>query len=112
MTRPYGVKGRKRKHAQPKHDAQHEQEQVQPQPKKPLLDNEESNKAMSENEEPEPTRPLSEVNELSGIPIAPSEINANKPNVIFILEKASLEVAKVGKVLLLFNFSLPLSSLP
>jgi len=38
-------------------------------------------------------------NELEGIPIAPSfHQNANKAGVTFILEKASLEVAKVGKV--------------
>ncbi|KAM1495870.1 hypothetical protein ACFXTO_030543 [Malus domestica] len=36
--------------------------------------------------------------ELDGIPLAPAEINPKRgPSAIFILEKASLEVAKVGK---------------
>ncbi|XP_077252696.1 uncharacterized protein LOC143892116 [Tasmannia lanceolata] len=38
------------------------------------------------------------VHELSGIPILPSDVNS-KAGVIFILERASLEVAKVGKIL-------------
>ncbi|KAJ6778854.1 NEP1/MRA1 [Salix koriyanagi] len=38
--------------------------------------------------------------ELEGIPIAPSAQTLKKPGVIFVLEKASLEVAKVGKALL------------
>ena len=37
--------------------------------------------------------------EVEGIPVVPSDqSNTNKARVIFILEKASLEVAKVGKV--------------
>ena len=36
--------------------------------------------------------------EVEGIPVVPSDqSNTNKARVIFILEKASLEVAKVGK---------------
>lgn len=38
------------------------------------------------------------VHEMDGIPIAPSDQNSKRPGVIFVLEKASLEVAKVGKV--------------
>jgi rRNA small subunit pseudouridine methyltransferase Nep1 len=68
----------------------HREEQVQP--KKPNL----------QNQEPTPIiiTEQSNNNELFGIPIAPpTEENSEKPGVIFILEKASLEVAKVGKVL-------------
>ena len=37
--------------------------------------------------------------EVEGIPVVPSDqSNTNKARVIFILEKTSLEVAKVGKV--------------
>ena len=37
--------------------------------------------------------------EVEGIPVVPSDqSNTNKARVIFILEKASLKVAKVGKV--------------
>ncbi|KAB5519152.1 hypothetical protein DKX38_023544 [Salix brachista] len=38
-----------------------------------------------------------EIPELEAIPIAPSAQTVKKPGVIFVLEKASLEVAKVGK---------------
>ncbi|KAM7270259.1 hypothetical protein ACFE04_029473 [Oxalis oulophora] len=41
--------------------------------------------------------------ELSGIPIAPDDPNTKKPGVTFILECASLEVAKVGKNYQLLN---------
>ncbi|XP_071723646.1 uncharacterized protein [Rutidosis leptorrhynchoides] len=44
-----------------------------------------------------------EAAELSGIPVAPSDPNTRKPGVIFILENASLEVAKVGKNYQLLN---------
>lgn len=104
MTRPYGVKGgRKRKHAEPKYD----EEDQETQPKKAVVE-------VEHNKEEEQQQQTPEGDELSGIPITPSENNTNKPNVIFILEKASLEVAKVGKVLLFlpFYFSLILSSLP
>jgi len=90
MTRAYTVKGKKRKNkdAATKHDHEQEEEeqQIQPTPKKPNLQND------------EPSAPTEE-SELPGIPIAPlNEKNTDKQSVIFILEKASLEVAKVGKV--------------
>jgi len=101
MTRPFGVKGKKRKHSQSKQYS--EEEHQQPPPKKAVA--EESKEPSPEpSPEPEPERESepapTEEDELSGIPIVPSEKNSTKPNVIFILEKASLEVAKVGKVLL------------
>ncbi|XP_020202869.1 ribosomal RNA small subunit methyltransferase NEP1 [Cajanus cajan] len=108
MTRPYGVKGRKRKHAEPKYDAEEEDQQAQ-QPNRTVVENDEPTptrkRTVAENEEatPTPTPASTEDNELSGIPIAPSENNTTKPNVIFILEKASLEVAKVGKTYQLLN---------
>jgi len=111
MTRPFGVKGKKRKHFQSKQDPEEEEHQ-QPPPKKAVA--EESKEPSPQPEaEPEPEAAQTEEDELSGIPIAPSEKDSAKPNVIFILERASLEVAKVGKVLLptllcltLFFFSL------
>lgn len=93
MTRPYGVKGgRKRKHAEPKYD----EEDQETQPKKAVVE-------VEHNKEEEQQQQTPEGDELSGIPITPSENNTNKPNVIFILEKASLEVAKVGKTYQLLN---------
>ncbi|MED6110824.1 hypothetical protein PIB30_046379 [Stylosanthes scabra] len=94
MTRAYGTKGRKRKPAEPKYDRdedqQYHQEHEQPQPKR---------QAQEQQEE----QPTENNEELVGIPIAPSELNTDKPNVIFILERASLEVAKVGKTYQLLN---------
>lgn len=93
MTRPYGVKGRKRKDKEAKYDREDEDEQAQP--KKPVLQNEEPS---------QPTPAAAEEDELAGIPIVPSDHKSDNPSVIFILERASLEVAKVGKVLLTLQF--------
>jgi len=119
MTRPFGVKGKKRKHSQSKQNS--EEEHPQPPPKKVVAAKEskepssppQSESAPTEEDEvkvvaaeeskepsPQPESVPTEEDELSGIPIAPSEKESTKPNVIFILERASLEVAKVGKVLL------------
>lgn len=43
------------------------------------------------------------VHEMDGIPIAPSDQNTKRPGVIFVLENASLEVAKVGKSYQILN---------
>lgn len=101
MTRAYTVKGKKRKNkdAATKHDHEQEEEeqqqQIQPTPKKPNRQNEEQS---------EPIATTTEKSELPGIPIAPlNEKNSEKQGVIFILEKASLEVAKVGKTYQLLN---------
>lgn len=92
MTRAYTMKGKKRKNKEvsKKYDRE-EDEEEQTQPKKPAI----------QREEPTPEVTKTEENsELAGIPIAPSfEKNSEKPGVVFVLEKASLEVAKVGKVL-------------
>ncbi|CAJ2668480.1 ribosomal RNA small subunit methyltransferase NEP1-like protein [Trifolium pratense] len=104
MTRAYSVKGKKRKNKDVVEKYHREDKEVadeeQVQPKKPNLQKE---------EEPTqtPTPKITEENnnnELVGIPIAPpTENNSEKPGVIFILEKASLEVAKVGKTYQLLN---------
>jgi rRNA small subunit pseudouridine methyltransferase Nep1 len=86
MTRAYSVKGKKRKNKDVVEEEEDE-EQVQPN---------------LQNQEPTPIIITEQGNNngLVGIPIAPpTEENSEKPGVIFILEKASLEVAKVGKVL-------------
>ncbi|OIW20730.1 hypothetical protein TanjilG_21793 [Lupinus angustifolius] len=86
MTRAYGVKkGKKRKHTEPKYDREAEEKQQ--------VQEEESQQQEQQPEE----------DELSGIPIAPSELKSDKPKVTFILERASLEVAKVGKTYQLLN---------
>ncbi|PNX56587.1 ribosomal RNA small subunit methyltransferase NEP1-like protein, partial [Trifolium pratense] len=64
-----------------------DEEQVQP--KKPNLQKEEPTPIITEE---------NKNNELIGIPIAPpTQKNSEKPGVIFILENASLEIAKIGK---------------
>lgn len=90
MVRPYAVKGRKRK----KREVEVEEE-------------EQSAEETHEEEEDEEKTEIGEVEgerdsgeapfELPGIPILPSN-QKPKAGVIFVLERASLEVAKVGKV--------------
>ena len=103
MTRPYGVKGRKRKQAEPKYDREKDEDEPA-QPKQPTLHNKQEEEEEEEEEAAAPAEPSKEPaeenEELAGIPIAPTELKTDKPSVIFILEKASLEVAKVGKVVL------------
>lgn len=96
MVRPYAVKGKKRKKREEVYDRE-EEEEVAEQPvqdaKRAVIE-----KTDNGEEEAEEGNEKEVVNELVGIPIAPSDQNSNKAGVIFILEKASLEVAKVGKV--------------
>nr|AFK36507.1 unknown [Medicago truncatula] len=101
MTRAYTVKGKKRKNKDAATNQNHEEEeeeeqQIQAAPKKPNLQNDEQSAPIATT--------TTEESELPGIPIAPlSEKNNEKQSVIFILEKASLEVAKVGKTYQLLN---------
>ncbi|XP_004498383.1 uncharacterized protein [Cicer arietinum] len=118
MTRAYSVKGRKRKTKDVVVREEDEDQQIQP--KKPFLQSKEptptipekdnpvgisGDKPKLQNEEPTGTSTITELNELDGIPIAPPvELkNSEKPGVIFILEKASLEIGKVGKTYKLLN---------
>ena len=88
MVRTYAVKGRKRKKTERYNREEEQEEEIQ-------------------EEQPEDTEDTEEAVgkegdsfELEGIPLAPSERKADKqPGVIFILERAALEVAKVGKVI-------------
>ncbi|KAL3534585.1 hypothetical protein ACH5RR_003046 [Cinchona calisaya] len=101
MVRAYKMKGHKRKKRdKEKYDKEEESE-------------ENVENSGPEDEEVEDERNLNEeekraeeiANEIPSIPIilADDQRNANKPGVIFILEKASLEVAKVGKNYQLLN---------
>ncbi|XP_052879069.1 uncharacterized protein LOC108477041 isoform X2 [Gossypium arboreum] len=106
MVRPYAIKGKKRKNRGEKYDKKEQEHEEQ----------------VEEEEEKEPAKraaiekPTEEVvgkeeeeggeagtDELVGIPIVPSDKKNNKNGVIFVLEKASLEVAKVGKSFQLLN---------
>ncbi|EXB61805.1 hypothetical protein L484_012238 [Morus notabilis] len=82
MGRSYADKVKKRKRANEKYDR--EEENIEE------VEKEEENIEEAEKEEVVSV-------DLEGIPLAPSEKNdRNKNGVIFILEKASLEVGKVG----------------
>lgn len=99
MVRRYAMKaGKKRKQREERYDR--EEEEVEEVAGHPVEDEAIAKKAMTERtSDAEEEEEKEEVNELEGIPIDPSDLKvANKPKVIFILERASLEVAKVGKV--------------
>ncbi|XP_047322470.1 ribosomal RNA small subunit methyltransferase nep-1 [Impatiens glandulifera] len=81
MVRPYGVKGLKRKKKEKYAEEEIEQKLEEVEAEAPMK------KAKTEDEDE---------TELGGIPISITDQKA-KPGVIFILERASLEVAKVGK---------------
>ena len=90
MVRPYAIKGHKRK----KREENYDREEVEQ-----LLEEETAATATQDEKKAE------EVTlELPGIPLVPSNLN-NKTGVTFILERACLEVAKVGKVNKFYFFS-------
>lgn len=101
MVRPYGVKVHKRKKREENYDREEEEEveeqSIQAAKKKTTLSSttqgdDSEKKAEKEDGEEAP------VEVLEGIPAAPSDQEALKRGVIFVLERASLEVGKVGKV--------------
>jgi rRNA small subunit pseudouridine methyltransferase Nep1 len=94
MVRPFGVKSSKKKRKREKYDREEDFEQAAEKNEEIPLGKEEEKVDEGEGVE---------VAELSGIPINPSDPNARKPGVIFILENASLEIAKVGKGYQLLN---------
>ncbi|XP_011016002.1 PREDICTED: ribosomal RNA small subunit methyltransferase nep-1-like [Populus euphratica] len=95
MVRPYG-KGHKRRKKGERYDKEEEEvEDEQVQEEKTDSETEMSARDGEEKTEEEKEMQLPGVEE--GIPIVPSHQTGKKPGVIFVLEKASLEVAKVGK---------------
>ncbi|KAK8594146.1 hypothetical protein V6N13_125955 [Hibiscus sabdariffa] len=105
MVRPYAIKAKKRKNREEKYD---KEEQEQEQDEQVEVEERDSAKRASiekptKEEEEEEEEGKAGTDELVGIPIAPSDKKTNKNGVIFVLEKASLEVAKVGKSFQLLN---------
>ncbi|KAL6971349.1 rRNA small subunit pseudouridine methyltransferase Nep1 [Sarracenia purpurea var. burkii] len=86
MVRPFAMKGRKRKTREENYDREDTSQFAE----------EETRNALGEQKE------AGNINELAGIPIQPHDEKA-QTGAIFILEKASLEVAKVGKTYQLLN---------
>ena len=94
MVRPYAVKGRKRKKREVEVEEEEEEEE---QSAEETHEEEEDEKTEIEEVEGEGKPDEASSFELPGIPILPSN-QKPKAGVIFVLERASLEVAKVGKV--------------
>ena len=84
MVSAYAMKGKKQKNREERHDIEQD-----------------AKRAITENTSDGDEEGKEEENglEVEGIPVVSSDqSNTNKARVIFTLEKASLEVAKVGKV--------------
>ncbi|KAL6540680.1 hypothetical protein OROMI_024563 [Orobanche minor] len=100
MVRSYKMKGQKRKKKGEKYDREEDferleefeqlEENITPQPPKRVK----TEGASSESKE---GKPETMVDEMPGIPFVAGDTNTDMPGVIFILEKASLEIGKVGK---------------
>ncbi|XP_010554773.1 PREDICTED: ribosomal RNA small subunit methyltransferase nep-1 [Tarenaya hassleriana] len=112
MVRPYGIKVNKRKQRQERYDkeecGEEEQKRVEEEEEetvKKAKTEDTSSGAEEDNGEKEKGEEGggTATDELEGIPIAKSDLNTTKPGIVFVLEKASLEVAKVGKTYQLLN---------
>ncbi|KAG6580885.1 ribosomal RNA small subunit methyltransferase nep-1 [Cucurbita moschata] len=96
MVRPFAAKGKKRKKAE-RYDRDDDGEESTASAKKAMVENE-------PDEQPENEAAEENFHELEGIPIVPKDPKSDsKAGVIFVLERASLEVAKVGKNYQLLN---------
>lgn len=105
MVRPYGIKVNKRKERRERYDKEEDEEEEQPKFEKKQKERVKRAKkevtAKAEEEDDEENEIAEEAaDELDvGIPIVVSDNKKDQTGVIFVLEKASLEVAKVGKVI-------------
>ncbi|XP_023527836.1 ribosomal RNA small subunit methyltransferase nep-1 [Cucurbita pepo subsp. pepo] len=96
MVRPFAAKGKKRKKTE-RYDRDDDGEESTASAKKAMVENE-------PDEQPENEAAEETFHELEGIPIVPKDPKSDsKAGVIFVLERASLEVAKVGKNYQLLN---------
>lgn len=92
MGRPYKVKGEKRK----KKEVNYDKEEIEE-----TLEEESAKRLRTEHTAADAEAAERVVDLLAGIPVVSTD-QSTKPGVIFIIEKASLEIAKIGKVCLLF----------
>ncbi|KAI5583711.1 hypothetical protein POPTR_006G040600v4 [Populus trichocarpa] len=101
MVRPYGKGHKKRKKGEryDKEEEEVEEEQVEEE----KADSETEMRAQDGEEKTEEEKEMQLPGVEEGIPIVPSHQTGKKPGVIFVLEKASLEVAKVGKSYQILN---------
>ncbi|KAK9067904.1 hypothetical protein SSX86_012015 [Deinandra increscens subsp. villosa] len=107
MVRPYAIKGRKRKkNKTERYDKEEDEEENVGFVEEELEEGGEQKKLKSGVTESDEEKAEEAAQELAGIPVNLNEQQGNDKNgagVIFILEKASLEVAKVGKGYQLLN---------
>ncbi|GLT40535.1 hypothetical protein SLA2020_146630 [Shorea laevis] len=100
MVRPFGIKGKKRKKREERYDREGEEEEQIESVKRVAVE-----KAMDAEDNGVKVEEEGQAGEhvLEGIPIAPSDQKTNKPDVVFVLERACLEVAKIGKIYQILN---------
>eukprot|EP00258_Populus_trichocarpa_P005254 XP_002307982.3 ribosomal RNA small subunit methyltransferase nep-1 [Populus trichocarpa] len=101
MVRPYG-KGHKKRKKGERYDKEEEEEEEE-QVEEEKADSETEMRAQDGEEKTEEEKEMQLPGVEEGIPIVPSHQTGKKPGVIFVLEKASLEVAKVGKSYQILN---------
>lgn len=95
MVRPYKVKGEKRKKKGENYD---KEEEIAP-----PVEEESTKRVKTEHTAAADTEAAERVVDLlAGIPVVAND-QTNKPGVIFIIERASLEIAKIGKTYQLLN---------
>lgn len=95
-----GQKRKKKREEKYERGEEEEEEKLNETVKRSKL--EKTSQAEEEEEEEEAV-----VHEMEGIPVTIRDQNQKRPDVIFVLEKASLEVAKVGKVRIHIGIILP-----
>ncbi|XP_057998600.1 uncharacterized protein LOC110667159 isoform X1 [Hevea brasiliensis] len=104
MLRPCGIKGQKRKKREERYDKEEDEVEAEEQSieraKRAMVEEKEMAMETSGKEEEELE---GQTHEMAGIPIVPSDLKTKKPGLIFVLERASLEVAKVGKSYQILN---------
>lgn len=91
MVRAYKVKGEKRKKKGENYDKEEEIEEP--------LEEESTKRVKTEHTAADTEAAERVVDLLAGIPVVATD-QTTKPGVIFIIERASLEIAKIGKVCL------------
>nr|XP_016488470.1 PREDICTED: ribosomal RNA small subunit methyltransferase NEP1-like [Nicotiana tabacum] len=93
MVRAYKVKGEKRK----KKGENYDKEEIEE-----ALEEESAKRARTEHTEADTEAAERVVDLLAGIPVVSTD-RSTKPGIIFIIERASLEIAKIGKTYQLLN---------
>ncbi|XP_060208205.1 uncharacterized protein LOC132635715 [Lycium barbarum] len=99
MVRAYKVKGEKRKKKGENYDK--EEEEIEEHVEEESTGSEK--RAKTEHTWADTEAAERVVDLLSGIPVVATDHSTNKPGVIFIIERASLEIAKIGKTYQLLN---------